>query len=522
MKQAPAVAEGTKPGELVSVGAETVSRPSLISEVLDEKRINEVQKLILSSASCQVLSAPRVRFLDGQTVQFETKNRSVFEIQLAGAGQQNSVTNTDAGFATHVKYSESKGINQRGMLEYQIAYSKSDGLTKQKMHDEITGQEKEIEVPLITETHFKDASLMKPGQVLLVGGLELHQETDEPKVLFVMFKLEKVVPLEVSQVLQLQGAGVNSDAGVTGQIVIDESNFKNTLLTNTYPVADLVMPLPRKVVTSGNAPTTAPPVDFKKARFEPLIDLIKQNITPEGWEDAQNRGDYRIVPYEKTLSLIIRHTNKGHDQIIKLLEKLRAIQNSLCSINLDLIQTDGLQRSFKVWERSEDPDVRSLLKQLKTKNLKDGIIISVQQAGLFRRIDSTQSPMTSIRLVNGQTGEAVVSDSPMRSQKPNSGVKVQVRPELLKDQKLRLSMAINPKDALFNLKNITLPKGSLVLFDITDQVVGKEPAFLPYQRFSQIEQKSENQKQFFLLATPSVSSMTEFVNHKPSPPHPRR
>lgn len=530
LKQVPANAEGVKPEGLVSIGAETVSRPSLVNEVLDENRFNEVQRLIQLSASSQILSAPQVRFLDGQSVQFETKKRSVFKTKFKGAGQQFSLTNTDVGLAIDIKYTESKGIDKRGMLEYQIAYSEMDGRIKQKVPDQKTGQEKEVEVPLIRERHFKDASLMKPGQVLLAGGLELHEDTNEPKVLLAMFQLDEVEPVETGQMMH--GVGVNSDAGVTGQIVIDEPKNQNTLITETYPVADLVIPLPRKVISSGY--DTAE----RQARFEPLIELIKQNITPEDWEDAQNRGGYFIVPDEKTLSLIIRHTRNGHDQIIKLLEKLRAIQDTVFRINLSHIQTDDLQKSIKEWEPSKDPDVQSLLKQLKTKNLKDGIIISVQQAGLFRRIVDGQSPMTpkspmtSIRLVNGQTGEVVVSDAPMRSQKSNSRVKVQVRPELLKDQKLRLSLAINPEDALdalSNLKNITLPKmkfdvfeikGNFVLFDITDQVTGKEPAFLPYQQFNQVEQKSKNQKQLFLLVAPSVSSRKEFVERRPIPPKP--
>ncbi|WP_298860789.1 M56 family metallopeptidase [uncultured Gimesia sp.] len=496
-----------------------VAAQSMIYEVLNDQRVKEIEQVIQASTEVKYLSAPSLSMFNGGIAQIAIEHSPTSPTKNTGPDQRHELGKSGISIELRPRFSENASDEKLGRLAYQITFSGRKNLTTQKALDLKTGQEKNVELPLLTKVRYEDSAQIKWGQTLLFGGCSIPDLMSETEVLLVMFKVEKVKPLEEGQVMH--GVGVNSNAGVTGQIVIDESNFNNTLLTNTYPVADLVMPLPRKVISSGYD-TAA-----RQARFEPLIELIKQNITPEDWEDAQNQGAYRIVPYEKTLSLTIRHTRKGHDQIFKLLEKLRAIQDSLFTINLNLIQTDDLQRSFRVWERSEDPDVRSLLKQLKTKNLKDGIIISVQQAGLFRRIDSTQSPMTSISLVNGQTGEVVVSDTPMRPQKSNSGVKVQLRPELLKDQKLRLSMAINPKDALdalSNLKNITLPKvrndafdikGDFVLFDITDQVVGKDAAFLPYQRFSQIEQKSENQKQVFLLVAPSVSSMSEFVNHRP-------
>ncbi|MFK7777117.1 MAG: M56 family metallopeptidase [Gimesia sp.] len=504
---------------------ETVCHHSMICEVLDAEHSHALVQKLRATNQIKVFDVPQVVLKNNQTVNVERKRGSIIEKKITSLGQLIRISDYGISLDLRPKIPACGSGEEQVMLYSKLTFSKIEGRGNLKKTDLARGTERFELIELIKEQHFKDVTMIQPGQTLVVGGFTISESAYDSKLLLVLLDVEKV-KLEQNQVMH--GVGVNSDAGITGQIVIDEKNFQDTLLTNTYAVADLVVPLPRKVFSPGYD------TDTSQARFEPLIELIKQNITPEDWDDAQDRGDYRIVPYKKTLSLVIRHTRKGHGQIIKLLEKLRAIQDSLFNINLNLIQTSDLQKSLKVWELSEDPRVRSLLKQLKTKNLKDGIIISVQQAGIFRQIDNAQSPMTSIRLVNGQTGEAVVLDSQMRPQKSNSRIKVQVRPELLKDQKLRLSLAINPKDALdalSNLKNITLSKvrfnvfdikGNFVLFDITDQVVGKEPAFLPYQRFNQVEQKSENPKQYFLLVAPSVSSMTEFVNHRPIPPHLRR
>jgi len=521
LKQVPVVTEGENSGKLVSVGAETISRSTLICEVLDEKRINEVQQLILSSASCQVLSAPRVKFLDGQTVQFETKNRSVFEIQLTGAGQQISVTNTDAGFATHVKYSASKGINQRGMLDYQIAYSEIDGLTKQKFPDRKTGQEIEVEVPSITKRHFKDANLMKPGQVLLVGGLELQQETDEPKVLLVMFQLDQVKPAEESHVLQ--GVGVNSDAGVTGLIQLDESNFKNTLRTEIYPVADLVVPIPRKLVVPGEKPG---PVEepVPQPRFDPLIELIKQNVTPEAWGD-EKKADSTIMPYPKMLALVVRQTREGHEKLAELLLKLRAVQDRQICLHLQLLTADDLDAWLETWNKSASPVAHDLETLLKTKQLDEGMLLSSKQMEVLIQMSERGKRVNLQELVkvttfNGQPAVLNLFGSPLPDEK--SKALIQLRPELLKDQRLRLSFVINAKnalDAISYLKSATIPQGQSMLVDITDQLSREDSSFLFDQFVRQAEMSYQKQtKRCFLLVTPAVLNVSEAVEQRATPP----
>ncbi|WP_339732301.1 M56 family metallopeptidase [uncultured Gimesia sp.] len=523
VKQISTVAEGAKQGELVSVGPETISRPSLICEVLDEKRFREVQESITIMAYTQSLSAPRIRFMEGQSVQFETKNRSVSETKTMGAGEHHSGVNYSVGLATDVTYSEHKGINKQGMLNYRITFSENAGLTKQKVTDQQTGQEQELGVPLVVERHFKDASLMKPGQVLLVGGLELKQDTEEPKVLLVMFQLDQVKPVETSQVLF--GGGVNSDAGVTGTIQLDDAKAKEKLVTITYPVADLVVPVPRKLSIPAKMSGPVP-----QPRFEPLIELIKQNITPEAWADSKQSGS-TIMPYPNMLSLIVRQTREGHEQLSELLMKLRAVQDKMLQLNMQVIVVDDMQAWLKEWDLSQSHEDRKLLMQLQAQIPDHSIVLNSKQVALLKQMSEQEKRVnrlqqTKLTLFNGQSAELNLFGEHPPHEKPQYRYRVQVRPELLQDQNVRLSFAINAKDALDALSQFNaaiIPKGKSVLIDITEHITDKESTFLLQQWVRQTQLKyPKKPKRCFLLVTPAVLQVSDAAEQQSIFPRPAR
>lgn len=62
-----------------------------------------------------------------------------------------------------------------------------------------------------------------------------------------------------------------------------------------------------------------------EADFEPLIDLIKSTIDPEGWDDTN--GDGTIQAFVPNLSLIVSQTQEVQDQIQDLLTKLRELND---------------------------------------------------------------------------------------------------------------------------------------------------------------------------------------------------
>lgn len=496
------------------IGPESISHPSLICEVLDAKRFKDVQRIIRSTTDTQTLSAPQIRFLDGQTVQMETKKRTLFEPKFRGTGQSFAVDHYDVGLDLRVTYSTEQGIQNRGMLDYQITSSEYAGLKKQKLFNPEAGLEGEIESPVIREWHFKDARLLKPGQVLLVEGLGLQQERDHSNILVALFQIERTRQEGAGQVIQ--GVGVNSDTGVTGQIQLNEANFETRLLTQTYPVADLVLPIPG--YTGGNGQKPAKP------RFEPLIDLIKQNVMPDQWGEPAKTG-CTIREFGQTLSLVIRQTQSGHDQTADLLTKLRAVLDRQVVLKLDLLATDYLNAELKKIDRFASPLAYELWQTLKSEELDEGVLLSPPETKLLLQMSSKVDDMEyrmsmKLTLFNGQSFEFNLPDSLVPDQKLKS--LLQLRPELLKDQRLRLSYVINARnalDALSHVESSTIRQGQSLLVDITDQLSSDRSSFQFDQFVRQAELSYQKQeRRCLLLVTPTIINAAEEVEQMKKQP----
>lgn len=510
-------AAGGEQSELI--GPETISHPSLICEILDEKRVREVQRMIKSSADTQTLSAPQIRFIDGQTVQLETKKRHEMEPKFRGAGQSYSMNHYDVGLDLRVTFSTGKGIQNRGMLDYQIISSEYAGLKKQKLNHPESGQTGVIEFPVITEWHFKDARLLEPGQVLLVEGLGLQQEADSPSVLLALFQVDRARADERKPVMW--GEGVNSDAGVTGQLQLDESHFKDALVTLAYPVADLVLPVSRQMILGSNkTPYNEQP------RFEPLIELIKQNVTPKAWGDPRKTG-CDIRPYPEKLSLLIRASRATHNQIKNLLVKLKDAQDRQIVLSLELVTADYLNADLKKIDQFASPLTRELWQKLKSVTLDEGVLLNAPETKLLLKMSSSVDDMeykmsAKLRLFNGQSCEISLPDLLVPDQKSKS--LLQLRSELLKNQRIRLSYLINARnalDALSHVENATIPRGQSLLVDITDQLSRDRSSFQFDQFVKQAELSYQKQaKRCFMLVTPNILTASAEVPAYRDPQHP--
>ncbi|MAX35453.1 M56 family metallopeptidase [Gimesia sp.] len=487
------------------IGPETISHPSLICEILDEKRVREVQRIIKSSTDTQTISAPQVRFIDGQTVQLETKKRHELEPEFRGAGQSFSVKNYDVGLDLRVTFSTRRGIQNRGMLDYQITSSEYAGLKKQKLSHPETGMDAEPEVPVIKEWHFKDARLLEPGQVLLVEGLELQYETDSKNVLLALFQVERVRHDGAGKLLL--GVGVNSDAGVTGQIRLNEENFETQLLTESYPVKDLVVPIPQQF--------TLPyfdPLESKKQeapRFEPLIQLIQKNVTPDQWKEPVKTG-CTIRVFEQNLSLIIRQTRSGHDQIADLLEKIRAVQNRMLRVGVRFISAGNLQNWYEHWDASPAEEAKAFSDRMRTAKLREGIIINRSEASLIKLAARRLVPYADRNVgrenfcIHRHTSDLPFPDLMVEGAKRDCHI--QLHPVILEQDQVQISMIVNPdevEDSLSNLKRGTIPQEHTLLVDITEQITGQKHSLLPSELQGQVLAGQEQQNRYLLLVTPS-------------------
>ncbi|MFI4848116.1 MAG: M56 family metallopeptidase [Gimesia chilikensis] len=482
--------------------SEIISQTSLVCEVLNAARTKEVERLISLAADCQLLSQPEVCFLDGQKVQIQTKQ--LHEAEAQGVAARIVLPQLITGFDLQLSYSTRKGINQRGMLECQIEKSEIGGLKLLRAKD---ADAETLSLPLLIKRHFKHARIMEPGKTLLLGGLRLNEQTDDPRTLLMLLKLEKGKPLKEGEVIL--GTGVNSDTGVTGQIQLDAPPSQTSLRTISYPVADLVVPV--SPLLRGDSAKKQAPVEGP--RFEPLIELIQQNVTPDVWEKGPT-----IRAFEEKLSLVIRADQATHDQIADLIARIRAVQDRVIAVRLGFITTDYQPADLKKLKTFASPLARELWEKLMSDQLDEGILLNSAQTKFLshtaRRVEDVDEKIeVEVTLSNGQSTEFKLSSPILPDAK--SQLLIQLRPELLDQQKVRLSFVMNAKNALEALthsRTATVTPGQSLLIDITDQLREGESNYMFDQLVRQAGLSYQKQgKRCFLLVTPKILTA-------PSPP----
>ncbi len=92
-----------------------------------------------------------------------------------------------------------------------------------------------------------------------------------------------------------------------------QTDVQAPLDVRTYPVADLVVPIPN--------PTSAPQANFDKTceqGFQGLEQHLRRVTGPEAWGEKTS-----IKPYAKTLSLVVRQTSSAHERIADEISRLR-------------------------------------------------------------------------------------------------------------------------------------------------------------------------------------------------------
>ena len=95
----------------------------------------------------------------------------------------------------------------------------------------------------------------------------------------------------------------------------------------------------------GNAPATGstPSVPFgpptgggTQADFQSLIDLIQNTVSPQSWNTVGGQG--AIQPFATNLSIVVSQTQEVHEEITDLLEQLRRLQDLQVTIEVRFIR----------------------------------------------------------------------------------------------------------------------------------------------------------------------------------------
>jgi hypothetical protein len=171
---------------------------------------------------------------------------------------------------------------------------------------------------------------------------------------------EEGITVEHPMTLEVEGVKVSTALNVILEplhldYVVQEEVLKVTsktrienaaMVTATYPVADLVIPIPQRITLDlGDKPEKlapqkangrAPVADFKE-----LTQLVVSTIHPDSWDEKGGSGSIRS--YETTLSLVVRQTPKVHEELRDLLEQLRRLQDLQVSLAIRMIEVDRIE-----------------------------------------------------------------------------------------------------------------------------------------------------------------------------------
>ncbi|MCA9021525.1 MAG: hypothetical protein KDA74_15360, partial [Planctomycetaceae bacterium] len=291
-------------------------------DVLDQKRAQKFEKLMQSSPGCRVLTEPSVEVRNGESLQIPAPP------ELASAGGR-----------LRVRYSRSYDVAHAGYLNYWITTPRYK-FTKTGKTDGTDSDQKSTTTEF-NSWRFEETQLLKSGEKFLLEVAVLKPQSENPEVMFALLEVGKGTSRQVSQAKLQQ---VSSSTSVNAVVNADLKQEKNTLKTVSYPVSDLVTPLPRRVNIRRDL--SLKPVEAEanpSPRFDPLIQLIEQTVSPELWDEPQSSG-CTIRAYPQMQSLIIRARQATHDQVSDFLEQLRKEQNQMLTVGVRFFTVDDLQR----------------------------------------------------------------------------------------------------------------------------------------------------------------------------------
>lgn len=493
VKKSATSGETENPAAGVASTPEVLHLEGMICDALSQKQVKEVEQFVQTSTRCRILAQPEVTFLNGQVVQITNTSPAL-------SAQKKS----SHGFDLRVRYSSNRDSDQAGLLSYWITGSQSESVKPHSSTETDSIIQSNANVHEPESWQVENDSRLREDEELLVEVRRLNPRARTPQVLLALLKVEKVKPLSEGEVME--GQGLNGDAGVVGTIQLNESTFNTSLKTVSYPVADLVVPIPRQVVPREEKLYLS---SYQETpRFEPLIQLIKQNVTPEEWES----GGLSIRAFEDTLSLIVRHTQAGHDQLAELIMKLRVNQDTQIVTHLSMVRVANLTKWQQEWDDSERPHFEKLIQKLQSHDWEQAILLDRYDAYLFQQLlKQTESvslhSQVKMILFNGQTVELGL-DKLMKT-------KVQREPRILlrsefKNRAFRYSLAINADDALDVLSGVRqedVPKGKAVLIDITKECHAKKTSYLSLTRGMDSKPPAERSgadERVFLLLIPRL------------------
>ncbi|NQV24783.1 MAG: M56 family metallopeptidase [Rhodopirellula sp.] len=263
--------------------------------------------------------------------------------------------------------------------------------------------------------------------------------------------------------------GITIDEESSVVIVTSQLRMQGRMVAAAYPVADLVIPIPKSVVvrlsddgayilqqdseprSGGVTLVSGVAYEHSQLDMDSISELITTVVEPDSWQEVGGLGTLRAN--ETTLSLVIRQTQDVHREISNLLDQLRRLHDIQVVVQGDVLNVPEQELSGLKFEAMENsPEHRFA-------------VLSKDQAAELRTIGQPKS-LPRMTLFNGQKCELLFGDE-------SSGHgRLSLQPVASSDRSVvRLSLRCQKQSmgkvgTTFSLLP-QLPNGTPVLLDVT-------------------------------------------------------
>ncbi len=461
-------------------------------QVMDEAQAADVRDRFQADRRINVLQAPKMALFNGQTALVSDTSQSPFVVGVVtvegdyGRAHQPQIRVVPEGLMVRLRPLLREGDSL--WLDWEVTLSKIrdvDLTTFASGHQEGSERLKgtTLQVPEVETTRL-DASLEFPiGKTLLVSGMKTKDEQGNVESLLILIRASKAAP---------------------NQALAGDKD----LFTRVYNVADLVVPVPHKILVEmvdpdrGYIGTTEVSPAEAQPDFASLVELFKSTVAPDTWDEVGGWGTIRPLP--TNLSLVVSQREETHKEIVELLEQLRRMQDmrvTLKTVMFDLPRDEQERAPFDFDSESGHLVLDS-----------DQVQTLMETVNGTRRANVIQTP--PISLLNGQRADMSIPLGAEDGSKRRHGLLFES--VIAEDRRaVRLRLAVNGRDgfeAPAECPRVAVPDGQALLVEITDRLGPDEPSTtsplagtISYlSRLFSDRSEEVSPKRVFVLVTPKI------------------
>ncbi|MBC8350518.1 MAG: hypothetical protein H8E66_00935 [Planctomycetes bacterium] len=224
------------------------TRLPALYKIVNDLEAEAISRRILKNRNANKLTAPRVVVFSGQSASIMDASQRPFVVGLQTRGKP-QIRVVSEGMTLYVRpqFIDKKQLG----LTYDLKITRITDVSTTTFSLEGHDTPVTFQIPEVETSSVKSTLTFAAGKTLVIGGLTTKDEKGNKQATLVMLKATQLPPTNQRSQLMF-GSGVNSNAGVTGQIIVDERSLQKT----PPELHSLLGPL-----TDGDANELPPPSD---------------------------------------------------------------------------------------------------------------------------------------------------------------------------------------------------------------------------------------------------------------------